>query len=64
MKIAESLTELVGGTPLVWLKRVGLSQVSNEWWLIFFSSAARIRSHGFAVAVTVAVDNDIPELFS
>src|SRR6476469_7917773 len=45
--------------PLAWLKRVGFNQVSNEWRLIFFSNAARIRSHGFAVAVMVAVDNDI-----
>src|SRR5215471_129058 len=47
--------------PLAWLYRVGLSQVSYEWRLIFFSSAPRIRSHGFTPAVTVAVDNGISE---
>ena len=30
--------------------------------MIFFSSAPRIRSHGFAVAVTVAAGNDILEM--
>src|SRR6185437_4227115 len=49
---------------LVWLKRVGFSHVSNEWRLIFFSRAERIRSHGFAVAVTVAVDKDMLKFFS
>src|SRR5689334_3716793 len=49
--------------PFVWLKRVGLSQVSYEWRVIFFSSAPKILSHGFAVAVTVAAGNDILGMF-
>src|SRR5271154_2805131 len=42
-----------------WLKRVGLNQVSNDWRLIFFSRAPRIRTHGLSTVVGV-VTKDIP----
>jgi len=42
--------------PLVWLKRVGLSQVSQECRLIFFSSAPKTKSHGLAGAAAIAVE--------
>src|ERR1700735_2308218 len=41
-----------------WLKRVGLSHVSNDWRLTFFSRAPRIRTQGLSTAAGVAT-NDI-----
>src|ERR1700756_808076 len=38
----------------VWLKRVGLSQVSKDWRLTFFSSAPRMRTQGLSTAAGVA----------
>src|SRR5271167_3305041 len=42
--------------PCEWSKRVGLSQVSYDVRLTFFSSAPRTRIHGLAVT---AVNEDI-----
>src|SRR5271170_7286667 len=44
--------------PLVWLKRVGFRQASNEWRVTFFSRAPRILTHGFGATAGVAA-NDI-----
>src|SRR5262249_46366416 len=49
-------TRTTSTLPLTWLKRVGLSQVSNEWRLIFFSSALRIWAQGFGELIAVAVE--------
>ena len=48
--------------PLEWLYRVGFSHVSYECRLIFFSSASRIRAHGFGEMVVLGAD--IYEIFS
>src|SRR5437773_11242888 len=42
--------------PQEWLSLVGLSQVSYECRLIFFSSASRMRNHGFGDKVGVETD--------
>src|ERR1700677_4918258 len=36
--------------PVMWLKRVGLSQVSKDCRLTFFSSAPNIRAQGLGTA--------------
>src|SRR5437868_13067955 len=55
-------TRMTGSSPSAWLKRVGLSHVSKEWRLIFFSSAERIRTQGLAVAVAVDERDIVPSL--
>src|SRR5271155_1033943 len=40
--------------PVTWLKRVGLSQVSKDCRLTFFSRAPSIRAQGLGTAGTVA----------
>src|SRR5580698_9902467 len=51
--------------PVMWLKRVGLSQVSNDWRLTFFSSAPSIRTQGLSTAAGVATkDMQVPCLIA
>src|ERR1700744_1353378 len=40
--------------PVMWLNRVGFSQVSKDCRLTFFSSAPSIRAHGLGTAGAVA----------
>src|SRR5580658_1834187 len=44
--------------PAAWLNRVGLSHVSNDWRMTFFSSAERIWIQGLS-AVVVEIANAI-----
>src|SRR3954453_12490364 len=55
-------TRMTSSSPSAWLKRAGLSQVSKECRLIFFSSAERIRTQGLAVAVAVDERDIVPSL--